>query len=156
MVSTWPVVVAQLHSCVVYSNKPVGFYDPITPPVPNAPELWSQRIGDCIHTCIMAIGADFRMYLLRQFCSNRVKFFLQYTGDTDAKNDGPEFWNLNSVIFENFLKFSKRRRAVPLRPIWTIMVAAKLDQSRVLVTKCRQNRLTLKVEVSVRDIQTDR
>jgi len=33
---------------------------------------------------------------------------------------------------------------VPLRPIWTIMVAAKLDQSRVLVTKFRQNRLTLK------------
>jgi len=32
------------------------------------------------------------------------------------------------VIFENFLKFSKRRRAVPLRPMWTIMVAAKLDQ----------------------------
>ena len=38
----------------------------------------------------------------------------------------------------------ERRRAVPLRPIWTIiMVAAKLDQSRVLVTKFRQNRLTL-------------
>jgi len=31
------------------------------------------------------------MYLLRQFCSNRVEFFLQYTGDTDTKNDGPEF-----------------------------------------------------------------
>jgi len=39
------------------------------------------------------------------------------------------------VIFENFLKFSKRRRTVSLRPICTIMVAAKLDQSRVLVTK---------------------
>jgi len=52
------------------------------------------------------------------------------------------------VIFENFLKFSKRRRAVPLRPIWTIVVAAKLDQSRVRVTKFRQNRLTLKVEVA--------
>jgi len=54
----------------------------------------------------------------------------------------PEFRNLNSVIFENFFKFSKRHRAVPLRPIWTIMVTAKLDQSRVLVTKFRQNRLT--------------
>ena len=84
------------------------------------------------------------MYLRRKFCSNRVEFFLQYTEDTDAKNDGPEFRNSNSVIFENFLKFSKRRRAVPLRPIWTNMVAAKLDQSRVLVTKCGQNRLTLK------------
>jgi len=29
--------------------------------------------------------ANFKMYLLRQFCSNRVKFFLQYTGDTNAK-----------------------------------------------------------------------
>jgi len=46
--------------------------------------------------------------------------------------------------FETFLKFSKRRRAVPLRLIWTIMVAAKLDQSRVLLTKFRQNRSTLK------------
>ena len=70
--------------------------------------------------------------------------FLQYTGDTDAKNDGPQFWNSNSVIFENFLKFSKRGHAVPLRPIWTIMVATKLDHSRVLVTKCNQNRSTMK------------
>jgi len=52
------------------------------------------------------------------------------------------------------LKFSKRCSAVPLRPIWTIMVATKLDQSRVLVTKFRENRLTLKVEVPVRDTQT--
>jgi len=29
----------------------------------------------------------------------------------------------------------QRRHAVPLQPIWTIMVAAKLGQSRVLVTK---------------------
>jgi len=36
------------------------------------------------------------------------------------------------------------------------MVAAKLDQSRVLVTKFRQNRSTLKVEEPVRDKQTDR
>jgi len=42
------------------------------------------------------------------------------------------------------LKFSKRRRAVPLRPIWTIMVAAKLDNSRVIVTKFHQNRSTMK------------
>ena len=44
-------------------------------------------------------------------------------------------FEIRIVIFENYLKFSKRRRAVPLQPIWTIMVAAKLDQSRVLVTK---------------------
>jgi len=28
--------------------------------------------------------ANFKMYLVRHFC-------LQYTGDADAKNDGPEF-----------------------------------------------------------------
>jgi len=48
------------------------------------------------------------------------------------------------VIFENFFKFSKRRRAVPLQPIWTITVAAKLDHSGVVMTKFHQNRSTLK------------
>jgi len=87
--------------------------------------------------------ANFKMYLLRQFCSNRVEFFTIHRRHR-RKNDGPEFWNSNSVIFENFLKFSKRRRAVPLWPIWTTMVVAKLDQSRVLVTKFHQNWSTMK------------
>ena len=39
------------------------------------------------------------------------------------KKDGPEFRNSNCYFLELF-EFSKRRRAVPLRPIWTIMVAA--------------------------------
>ena len=131
-------------------NKPVGFYGPIAPPVPNAP---SSRIcgknprndadatfldpyisvGDCRCTsprrqycrCTLRSAGGCRngklkMYLLRQFCSNRVEFF--YKTQDRRKNDGPEFWNSNSVIFENFFKFSKRRRAVPLWPIWTIMV----------------------------------
>jgi len=34
-----------------------------------------------VHTCAMAIGTDFKMYLLRQFCWNRVKFFYN-TQDT--------------------------------------------------------------------------
>ena len=46
--------------------------------------------------------------------------------------------------FWEFFKLSKRCHTVPLRPSWTIMVTAKLDQSRVLVTKFCQNRLTLK------------
>ena len=50
---------------------------------------------------------------------------------------------MNSVIFENFLKFSKRRCAVPLQLIWTIMVVAKLGHSKVLVTKFHQNRSSL-------------
>ena len=53
-------------------------------------------------------------------------------------------FEIRIVIFENFLKFSKRCRVVPLQPIWTVMVAAKLDHSRVLVTKFDQNRLRLK------------
>ena len=147
----------------------MGFYGPIAPPVPNAASSECPQFGmppsfdrsttplrrfnynipasvvllqQC--NCRNCHGANFKMYPLREFCSNRVKIFLQYRGDTDAKNHGPEFSNSNSVIFENFLKYSKRRRAVPLRPIWTIMVAAKLDQSGVLMTKFRQNRLALK------------
>ena len=86
----------------------------------------------------MAIGADFRMYLLHQFCSNWVEFFLQYTRKKwILQYEFCDFW-------EFFFKFSKRRHAVPLRPMWTIMVTAKLDHSTVLVTKFRQSRSTLK------------
>jgi len=61
------------------------------------------------------------------------------------------------VTFENCLKFSKRRRAVPLWPIWTIMVAAQLDQSRILVNKFRQNRLMFKGRsAGQRQTDTDR
>jgi len=86
---------------------------PIAPPGPNVPSSWicGQNpqndvdatfldphipVVDC--RCIarydrqeVAGMANFKMYLLRQFCSNRAKFFLQHTGDTDAKYDGPEF-----------------------------------------------------------------
>jgi len=35
-----------------------------------------QRGRGCrVRTCVTAIGADFKMYLLRQFCLNRVEFF---------------------------------------------------------------------------------
>jgi len=99
----------------------------------------------CSATAGIAIGANFKIYLFRQFCSNRVQFFLQYTGDTDAQKWWTRILKFKFCDFwEFFLKFSKRRRAVPLQPIWTIMVVAKLDHSRVLVTKFRQNRSTLK------------
>ena len=149
------------------TDKPVGFYGPIAPPVLNAPSSECPQFRmppsfdrSTTPRCLFNYNIPASV-VLQCHCRNRhrgkfqyvsppsvllesSRYFLQHTGDTDAKNDGPEFWNSNSVIFENFLKFSKRRRAVPLRPIWTIMVAAKLDQSRVLVTKFRQNRLTLK------------
>ena len=82
--------------------------------------------------------ANFKMYLLCQFCSNRVEILLQYTGDTHAKMMDQNFEIRILWPLRFFLKFSQRRRAVPLWPIWTITVAAKLDQSKVLVTKFRQ------------------
>ena len=76
-------------------NKPVGFYGPIAPPVPNARSsecprasiaarrraagsiAISRRASCCCSNAIagIAIGANFKMYLLRQFCSNRVEIF---------------------------------------------------------------------------------
>ena len=105
----------------------------------------SRRASWCCSsaTAGISIGANFKIYILRQFCSNRVDF-LQYTRDTDAKMMDQNLKLEFCDFWVNFFKCSKRRHAVPLRPIWTIMVAAKLDQSRVLVTKFRQNRLTLK------------
>jgi len=91
-----------------HTHKPVGFYGPIAPPVPNAPVRnapklrslhaaasirISRQASCCCSSAIagMAIGANFKIYLLRQFCSNRVEFFYN-THDTQAqKNDGPEF-----------------------------------------------------------------
>ena len=141
------------------------FYGRIAPPVPNAPSSDPRNDADAIfldpHICRrlrlhaastaaarydrreVAGMANFKMYLLHQFCSNRVDF-LQYTGDTDAKKWWTRIFEIRILWFLKIFKFSKRRRAVPLRPIWTIMVAAKLDQSRVLVTMFHQNRSTLK------------
>ena len=90
----------------------------------------------------MCIRDSFKIYLFRQFCSNRVKFFYN-TQETQAQKMLDQNFEIRILWFLRIFKFSKRRGAIPLRPIWTIMVAAKLDQSRVLVTKW-QNRLTLK------------
>ena len=98
--------------CQCQFNKPVGFYGLIMPPVPYAPSLEcprasiaarlraagsitiSRRVSHCCCSNSIAgtaIGANFKMYLLRRFCWNPVEIFLQYTGNTDAKSDGPEF-----------------------------------------------------------------
>ena len=45
----------------------------------HAAARWCLQLrgrGCRVRTCVMAIGADFKMYLLRQFCSNRVEFFI--------------------------------------------------------------------------------
>jgi len=47
----------------------------------HAAARWCLRLahsigrGCRVHSCVMTISADFKMYLLRQFCSNRVEFF---------------------------------------------------------------------------------
>jgi len=75
--------------------------------------------GCRVHTCVMVIGADFKMYLLCQFCSNQVKFF--YNTQETQTNDGPEFWNSNSVIFEifNFQKGVARSLCGQSGPLWS-------------------------------------
>jgi len=50
--------------------------------------------GCRIHTCAMEIGADFKMYLLRQFCSNRVEFCFTIHRRHRRKNVGPEFFEI--------------------------------------------------------------
>ena len=74
---------------------------PDCPPVPSAPssecpELRSlhaagsvrisRRAACCCSSAIagIAMGANFKMYLLHQFCSNRVQFFYN-AQETDAK-----------------------------------------------------------------------
>jgi len=56
-----------------------------------------RRGSCCCSSAIagIATGANFKIYLLCQFCSNRVEFFVQYTGDTDAKK-----WRTRILKFE--------------------------------------------------------
>jgi len=92
----------------------------------------SRRLSCCCSSAIagIATGANFKIYLLRQFCSNRVEFFYntQETQTQKRMDTNFEIWILWFLIIFWILK---RRRVVPLRPMWTIMVAAKT--SRVLI-----------------------
>jgi len=65
------------------------------------------------------------------------------TQETQTQKRWTRILEFDFCDFWQFFEIFKRRRTVPLRPIWTIMVAAKLDQSKVLVTKFRQNQLTV-------------
>jgi len=105
------------------SNKPVGFYGPIVPPIQNA------RSSECPRASIAAWRRDAGSITISQrascCCSNA----------SAGIAIGEKFQNVSplSVLFESsrefFWNFQKRHRTVPLRPIWTSMVAAKLDQS---------------------------
>jgi len=76
------------------------------------------------------------MYLLRQFCSNRVEFF-DNTQETQTRKTMDQNFEIRICDFWEVARSLCGR-------IWTIMAAAKLDHSRVLVTKFHQNRSTLK------------
>ena len=123
------------------TDKPVGFYGPIAPQVPNAPSSEPRNNADATfldpHICRrlllhaarhaastaaarydrrevaemanaeIAIGANFKIYILRQFCSKSSPIFYNTQETQTQKNDGPEFWNSNSVIFEIFWNFKK-------------------------------------------------
>ena len=117
--------------------------------------LWTAAARRQYCRCMLRSAGGCRNGKLQNVSPPSVLFessqFFYNTQETQTqKNYGPEFWNSNSVIFENSVRFSNRRRAVPLWPIWTVMVAAKLDQSRVLVTKFRQNRLTFNQSINLR------
>jgi len=82
-----------------------------TPPVPNDPSsecprasiaarrraagsIKISRRASCYCSSAItgiAIGANFKIYLLRQFCSNRVEFFYNTQETQTQKNVGPEF-----------------------------------------------------------------
>ena len=85
----------------------------------------SRRSSRCCSNAIagIAIGVNFKIYLLHQFCSNRVQFFYNTQETQMQKNDGPEFWNSNSVIFKeffwNFQKGVARSLCGRSEPLWS-------------------------------------
>jgi len=104
----------------IQTDKPVGFQGPIVPPVPNANSSECPQFGMPADLRSLHAGAARRLLLhagdavrfqpahtirCAGGCRNgkfqnvsppsvlfeSSRFFLQYTGDTDAENDGPEF-----------------------------------------------------------------
>ena len=78
--------------------------------------------GCHVHTCIMAIGADFKMYLLHHFCLNRVEFFYNKQETQTQKMIDQNFdirilWFLR--IFLNILKGVARSLCGRCGPLWS-------------------------------------
>jgi len=75
----------------------------------HAAARWCLQCGrGCrVHTCIMATGADFKMYVLCQFCSNWVKFFYN-TQETQTQKMMDQNFEIRFLwflrIFWNFQK----------------------------------------------------
>ena len=110
-----------------------GFYVPIAPPVPNAPSSECSRASIaarhraagsirisrpascCCSSAIagIAIGPNFKIYLLRQFCSNRVEFFFTIHRRHRCKKWWTRILKFDFVIFENFFKIFKKVSSGP-------------------------------------------
>ena len=63
--------------------------------------------GCRVHTCVMAIGAGFTMYLLRQFCSNRVEFFYN-TQETQTQKWWTRILKFEFCDFWEFFEIFKK------------------------------------------------
>jgi len=73
--------------------------------------------------------ANFNMHLLHQFCSNGVEFFYN-TQETQTPKMMDQNFEIQFVIFENFLKFSKRRRVViKIGQRWNVKVPVRDTQT---------------------------
>jgi len=118
-------------------NKPVGFYDPIAPPVPNAPcsDPWNDEDATFVdpHICCrlpLHNAATLPVLLLHDTiggrlpewqtskCISSVSFFewsrisFYNTQETQTQKMMDQNLEIRILSFlKNFLKFSKRRRA---------------------------------------------
>jgi len=114
--TVWPQYTNVTDRRTDRTDKPVGFHGPIASPVSNAPSsecpqfrmprasiaarrraagsiAISRQASCCCSSAIarITIAANFKMYLLHQFCSNRVQTFFTIHRIHRRKNDGPEF-----------------------------------------------------------------
>jgi len=80
---------------------------------------------------------------LRQFCSNRDQIFYN-TQETQTQKMVDHNFEIRILWFLRIFWNFQKGVVWSLQLISTIMFVAKLDHSRVLVTKFRQNRSTLK------------
>ena len=77
--------------------------------------------GCRVHTCVMGIGTDFKMYLLHQFCSNGVDFFCN-TQETQTQKMMDQNFEIRILwflrIFWNFQKGVARSLCGRCGPLW--------------------------------------
>jgi len=127
-------------------NKPVGFYGPIAPPVPNAPSSECPKLRSQHHAAppvqlqypgerhaAAAVPLPESPYGQTSKCIFSVRFvgiesnFFYNTQETQTQNMMDQNFEIEFCDFCEFFEIFKKASRGLLRPIWTIMVAAKLD-----------------------------